>query len=512
MKNKNILGVMLDNSRGAVMTVETIKDYAAILAKMGYNALMLYTEETYEIPTEPLFGFMRGRYSIEELKELDAYCESIGVELIPCIQTLAHLEWIFRFPEYKEVRDCDNILLAGEEKTYELIEKMFVSARDSFKTRRIHIGMDEAYMVGRGEYLKRNGFVERFDVLNSHLHKVCEIAKKYDFEPMIWSDMFSRRVYGNNVEFAKNQAALPENISLVHWDYYTEDYNAYTDALDINLAFNRPVLFAGGAWTWRGFAPDNDYTIKTTRAAFKACRDKGIDDVFLTSWGDGGSECSKYAILPSLFYGAEIYRGNDNEESIKAKFKEIMGVDYDDLMLCDKLDATANAGEHSHTFFNPSKFCLYNDPFIGLDDDRCYIGMNEYYAELERTYREKESTNKYSWIFAAYADLCSVLKYKSDLGLRTRAAYKAGDKAALKELAENDYEGAIRNIDKFYESFRYMWFKQNKPFGFEQHERRLGGIKLRLKSCKERILAYIAGEIDAIEELGEISIAEIRKK
>ena len=44
-----MLGVMLDCSRNAVMSVDNVKKYADILSKMGYNTLMLYTEETYEV-------------------------------------------------------------------------------------------------------------------------------------------------------------------------------------------------------------------------------------------------------------------------------------------------------------------------------------------------------------------------------------------------------------------------------------------------------------------------------
>ena len=39
-------GVMLDCSRNAVFTVEKVKSFIRIMAKLGMNTLMLYTEET----------------------------------------------------------------------------------------------------------------------------------------------------------------------------------------------------------------------------------------------------------------------------------------------------------------------------------------------------------------------------------------------------------------------------------------------------------------------------------
>ncbi|MCI5970067.1 MAG: hypothetical protein MRZ29_02805, partial [Oscillospiraceae bacterium] len=59
--------VMLDMSRNAVMKVSAVKKYIAYMAAMGLNTLMLYTEDTYELKEYPFFGYMRGRYTQEEL-------------------------------------------------------------------------------------------------------------------------------------------------------------------------------------------------------------------------------------------------------------------------------------------------------------------------------------------------------------------------------------------------------------------------------------------------------------
>lgn len=66
------LGVMLDCSRDAVYSAETLKRYFGLLHKMGYTYVQLYTEDVYELGGEPYFGYLRGRYSKQELKELDA--------------------------------------------------------------------------------------------------------------------------------------------------------------------------------------------------------------------------------------------------------------------------------------------------------------------------------------------------------------------------------------------------------------------------------------------------------
>ncbi len=520
---KHMLGVMLDCSRGAVMTVEFLKGYADRLAALGYNTVMLYTEDTYEVEGEPLFGYMRGRYTADELRELDAYFAARGIELIPCIQTLAHLEKLFRFPEYREVRDMDNILLCGAEATYALIERMFAACRKGFSTRRIHIGMDEAHNVGLGRYLDEHGYENRFDIINRHLHRVCELAKKYDFEPMIWSDMFCKLAAGmagnrsfyeadpEKVRACVEKADLPDNVTLVYWDYYSTDPDRYARNIRVNKAFGRPVIFAGGAWTWRGYGPDNTYSIAATEAALRACREGGVQDVFFTSWGDGGSECPRDAILPALAYAAAAARGEPDLSRVKADFRRLFGVDFDRFMALDLVDCAPDVCGDARRRGAPARTLLVNDPFLGDSDDRCAPGDNARCAAVEQTLRGLQD-GPFGLLFRSAADLCAVLKFKAELGLRTRAAYRAGDRDALRALAETEYGGAIAALPVFLASFRALWNSQNKPFGFEMHETRLGGLLCRLESCRDRLLAYANGGIADIPELAEDSVREIRRR
>ena len=151
-------GLMMDMSRNSVMNMASLKKLIPAMADMGYNFVMLYTEDTYEIPEEPYFGHFRGRYTQAELKDFVAFCEGYGMEVIPCIQTLAHLNGLMRWPRFQRICDCNDILLAEEEKTYELIDKMFKSVKECFKSDVIHVGLDEAHMLGLGKYLDRHGF------------------------------------------------------------------------------------------------------------------------------------------------------------------------------------------------------------------------------------------------------------------------------------------------------------------------------------------------------------------
>jgi hexosaminidase len=111
------LGIMLDCSRNAVMKVEHLKKWLRRLSLMGYNMAMLYTEDTYQLPGEPYFGYLRGPYTMDEMKEVDAYAANLGIEMIACIQTLGHLEQIMQWAPFDAVRDTSSVLLVDEPQT-----------------------------------------------------------------------------------------------------------------------------------------------------------------------------------------------------------------------------------------------------------------------------------------------------------------------------------------------------------------------------------------------------------
>ena len=508
-------GLMVDCSRNAVMNLTALKRFVKVISTLGYDTLMLYTEDTYEVDGEPYFGHQRGRYSKAELKEADAFCRENGIELIPCIQTLAHLNAMFKWVNrYGAINDTADILLADDDRTYELIDKIFATLSECFTTRKIHIGMDEAYMVGLGKYRDKHGDNDRFEIINRHLHKVCDMADKYGFKPMIWSDMFCKLAVSSSdyystadLEAIRKKANLPENLTLVYWDYYSTDYNRYSNMIEKNKAFSRPIAFAGGAWTWKGFAPDNQFSFDTTLPAVKACRDRGVKDIFFTMWGDNGGECSRFAVLPALCYSAELLEGNENMSDAKARLKAVTGMEFDDFMLLDKLDNPTEKLD-----YNASKYLLYSDPFMGVYDSRVTEGVNGYYKELYKKLSAVQATDDYKPMFDSAAALADVLSVKAELGIRTRAAYLAGDNKTLKDIAENDYTAAIDKLKAFYIAFRRFWFFENKPHGFDVQDIRLGGLIMRLESCRERILSYCEDKSNTIPELSEPVLEDERSK
>ena len=510
MKRNDTLGVMIDMSRNAVMSLDGLKRFLKIIKKFGYNCAMLYTEDTYEVEGEPYFGYMRGKYTQTEMMEIDEFAASLGIQIIPCIQTLAHMNATIRWGTFPI--DCDDILLVDDERTYELIDRMFASLSKCFRSRKIHVGMDEAMMLGRGKHLDKFGYEPSYSIIKRHIKRVKEIAEKYGYEIMIWSDMYFRS-WNNHEYYINEKVAVPKEvidsydpeIIPVYWDYYHTDENIYDAMIYNHKQLSDNIWFAGGAWTWSGTIPQNKHSLKTMIPAINSCKRAGVKNIIFTMWGDFGGEGSVFSVLPALHYLAELVKGNTDEERIKADFKKIVGIDFDEYIYLDSPNELHGITYDKHgNMTNPSKYMLYSDYFNDFLDYTVSDGDGKKYEEMAKNLAETaKKSRKYGYIFKTAAKLCEVLSVKYELGLKTRRAYERGDKKALISPAKNEYSSVAKMLREYADIYEKQWFSDNKPCGFDVIDLRLGGIIRRTESCKRRLIDYATGKIDSIPELEE---------
>ena len=508
------IGYMADCSRNAVARVDTLKKLVRQAALMGYHFIGLYLEDTLAIPEEPYFGYMRGAYTKEEIAEVVRYAELFGVEIRPYVETLAHLNQIIRYEHYQKFIDTDDILLAGDERTYAFLDHYLKAVSDAFPSRRVNLGMDEAHMVGLGKYLDAHGYQNRVEIIQKHLERVMEICRKYGLQPQMWSDMFFRLAFGGEYYVKDKPMAdnvkIPEGLELVYWDYYSADEEHYDDMLRQHRKMTDKVSFAGGVWKWIGFAPHNRYSAVIGKAALSSCRRNGITSVVMTGWGDNGGEASQFSILPGLFEDARLVYEDDLPE---AAFYALTGIREEDYM---KLDLSNPLPEREDRVNNAGKFLLYNDVLLGVFDPLAKQLAEGYYADaakqpgdgyyadaakqLEQAVRDS-SGSSLCYVLKTQASLCRVLQDKANLGMVIRVAYGAGDREKLREIAEEAIPQLLEKMDRFYQDFRKQWMSENKAFGFEVQSLRIGGLRQRILEVQQRLEEYLSGELAEIDEL-----------
>ena len=500
-------GLMLDLSRNAVAHIDMLKQFIREMAFMGHSWFMLYMEDVYEVEGAPYFGALRGRYSIQDLQEVDRYAQLFGVQLVPCIQTLAHMDQYFMWEtiEYK-YKDIDNIFNVGNAEVRTLLTRMIASLRKAFSSDIIHIGMDEAHNLGRGRYLDENGLKKRGDIMQDHLAFMKTLCTTYGFKPIVWDDMFFGR-YSNNKEDV--EPVIPNQVGLMYWDYYSGLAKHYQNHLQVCRTLTEKPMFAGGAWRWTGYIPHHKKTLETTLAAIEACRKERVKEVIVTSWGDDGSEAPLYTCM----FGLVLYAYLDchveyREEEFAQYLKLYTGMGFNEWMRQGEPDLFEGTTGNNYDI-TPSKYLLYQDP---LGSKFLYYirtlttDMDAVYAKLEQAFTEDaaHTDNPLQRSIAQfYALMMKTLYYKWRLPLDIWEAYKKTDKKALQALVENKLKPLKAALTETAKARRQVWTEECRAFGSEVLDHRFGAMLMRLEVTQEILTDYIQGKIRRIDELEE---------
>ncbi len=520
-------GVMLDCSRNSVLTMDMIKWYIRFEASLGMNTMMLYTEDTYEVEEYPYFGAYRGRYSSKELHELAVYADQFGIEMIPCIQALAHLKNTLRWEAMAGMQDTDDILMVGESEVYRFVEACIRRATEPFLTKRVHLGMDEAWSLGLGKYLHKNGYHPKSEIMAAHLEQVAQICRKLGLEPMIWSDMYLRMSSQNNDYYdlpldADLSGAVkpPADVALVYWDYYHTDENFYRQYLRMHSQLSDKVIFAGGGWVWNGVSPNLKGAKDTTEPAMRAVKEAGIREAVCTMWQDDGAETPMGAGLSSIVRFAEHgFAKEVSEEALKEQFEFLTGTSWEACEILGEFDRP----QGSAFYDNPSKYLLYQDVLIGLFDEQIrnwdvksyYEGLRDRLLKALEEGMKRNCTQKNCMqilqrgggyaeeVLSLYVCLADALSVKAPLGRKLHEAYEKKDRQSLAALAEKEIPLAMEKIRVYRDRREALWNRESRIFGFEVLDIRIGGLLARLESAKKRVESWLNGEVDSLPELEE---------
>ncbi|MDL2292264.1 family 20 glycosylhydrolase [Acholeplasma sp. OttesenSCG-928-E16] len=485
-------GTMLDLSRNACYKVEYIKSIIERSAMQGVNEIWLYLEDVFDI-NEPYFGYLRGKYSKFEFMEIVEVANTLGVRLVPCIQTLGHMHQFLRWP-YAQNKYADqlSILMIDNENTYQLIERMIIFFKEVFQTDKIHIGLDEAFGFGFGRFFKKYGYVDQYLLFIKHLSKVNDICLKHGFnEVLMWSDMFFRNLsktnsyYDINIEIPKNyKNDIPSNVNLVYWDYYNTDEKKISAMLKKHYLLSNNVTFASGLWIWTKLAYDYKKSNQTTKAHFKAIKKENIKDIIFTLWNDDGAYCDFETSFVGLF---DMVSNHITTNKLPKKVYElIFNRKYNkDLLNCKINEMNI-----------PPIGILWDDPLLAVYiNNEMTLGDERIISDLSLLESYKVSGNNHHKIIKELI----YLKLKN----RYNLIKKYQNKESLDELIPSLLKQE-KLLKKLLASHKEQWYERNKVFGFEVLEGRYLYLIGRTKECINRIKDYQEGRIDKIDELEEL--------
>lgn len=502
-------GVMLDLSRNGVMKPEALADYFTYMAMTGLNFAMLYMEDVYTIDERPYFGYLRGRYTKDEFRAIDDAADMFGIEVYPAIQTLSHLEMYIKNVEAFPARDTSRLLCIGQDATYELIDAMFKNISGVFRSKKLHLGMDEAWNIGKGEYLKYNGGKlpeDLGDIFTEHLKKVIKMAAKYGFELEMWNSSIGHHCRPEH--FADFEEF--KDVRVWHGTYegdFTEE--EFLKILHFYDDFGMKDGITGATQTWYGCAPENNFSLGNANNIMTYCKKHGVSHVCDTIWMNDGTECNHFfSLLGAIAYGEHMYNKVVTPEHIKEKFELITGTSYDafmDMSLFHNKDMNeSELIEDCGSRFWGKKL-LYQDIMMGMWDKNLYDApMSEHYVMCRDKFAAYKNLNdNFCLHYEYFESLFDVLALKCYIAERLKPAYDKGDKEFLKLAADNLLPELKGKVEKLKSVHCKQWHNTYKAFGFEIIDARYSAIAGRCDTASCRLSEYLNGEVNTLDELDE---------
>lgn len=475
-------GIMIDLSRGAVFKVEYLKNIIYKSHLLGINEIWLYLEDTYKVDI-PYFGYKRAGYSEEELIELDKFAYDHNIELVYSIQTLGHMGNFLRWNDTEKYKDNIDVLLADNEETYNLIDKMIKFCKKTFRSTKIHVGLDETFGLGFGKYYTKNGLNNPLEIFIRHANRVNEICKLNGYKDIyMWSDMLFQLsngytgYYNLDTKLDLEKIKKLKDFQLVFWDYYHNDYHTNDKMIKLHKEISNNIVLASGYWTWTNPYTNYYKTKDMIKTQIKVLRDNNLDKVIFTCWNDNGAYVNFDSVFLSILKSTEeiLCDGKDLSNYYKFLFNEDIEKPLEKAKI--SLNNIMSMG------------IIYDDLLHGI-----YLNNFEK-EELEKEIKFLESLKNIN--DKEYLAVKGILINK--LKLRIKLVERYNNKESFLDLIL-DIDLLIKYYKKYLECFTNRWLKNYRPNGLEIHEIRIGGIIQRLRGIKSRIKNN-----DKLEELGEI--------
>jgi hypothetical protein len=281
--------LMLDVSRGKVPTRETLEGLVDLCSRLRINVLMLYVEHTFAFRNHPEIGAGVSPLEAETLLAIDAYAADRGVELVPCLQSLGHMEHLLSLQRYSDLAESDRrwSISPSRPEAYRLLEDLYDEFLPLFRSKRFNANCDEPFDLGRGQSERIQPQKPPGRLFTDHVARLEQLARKHDKQLMIWADF--------PIAHPDQLERIDREVVLMDWWYEAE------------FEFNRigrlrrrgfEVWACPGTSSWNALFPRVETSLTNVSKWADAGRRHGATGLLLTDWGDFGH----YNALGVSFY------------------------------------------------------------------------------------------------------------------------------------------------------------------------------------------------------------------
>lgn len=294
-----VRGVMLDISRDKVPTMDTLRSVIDRFASLKVNQVQLYSEHTFAYRDHPDVHRKASPLDAEEIRQLDAFCRARHVELVPNQNCLGHMNrWLSHdrygplalapdgFVDPYGITRAAMTIDPSNPGSLALVRELLAELLPLFTSRRVHVGLDEAWELPASR-------MDDFLAWVATLRALPELAGR---EMLMWGDMVSGQ--------ADLATSLPEGVTVCEWGY--DDWYPFDERCAVLAAAGTPFWVAPGTSSWMSILGRSTNARTTCRNAAAAALAHGATGYLNTDWGDLGHLQQWVISEPGLAYGAAV--------------------------------------------------------------------------------------------------------------------------------------------------------------------------------------------------------------
>jgi hypothetical protein len=276
-----VRGVMLDVSRCRVPTLATLEALLARLASWKINHVELYLEHTFAYAGHDEVWRDASAYTAEELRALDDFADSVGIELTGQQNCLGHMERWLQHDRYRALAISPDGFTApwGEQRgpstadpdnpaTLALARDLFGQLLPNLRSRRAHVGLDEPWELSS----------ERSGSWITYLQALRAAPELADHHVLVWDD-----VLVHNPDLLSE---IPADVTICDWGY--EAAQPFDERAAELKAMGLPFWLCPGTSAWTTVAGRWTNAVTNIASACGAAVANGAEGVMITDWGDQG--------------------------------------------------------------------------------------------------------------------------------------------------------------------------------------------------------------------------------
>lgn len=323
-----VRGFYYDITRGRVPTLNHLKKTVDCLANLKFNMLQLYVENVFDFEEYEGITDKENMITAEEIKELDKYCKSKYIELIPSLSTFGHLYDLLQSEKYKHLCELENYepkehywiekmrhhtIDASNEKSIELICSFIDRYARLFTSDKFNICCDETFDLCKGRNSGKDTGEMYFEFVNKIVSHLNDMGKKVQ----MWGDIAI--IHSDKIPLLKG------DVTFLNWEYSAEpDEERVKKLHDANFT----QILCPGVSSWNTFVADKKNADKNIKNMAKYAKKYSAEGMMTTSWGDFAHVHSSNSCLFEVMLAGE-YSWNTASEKTETEFnKEVSLLGY----------------------------------------------------------------------------------------------------------------------------------------------------------------------------------------